>query len=165
MPQPLQSRVDCHQGGHNLHPVMTGTTGIHFPGDLVQVVTHTCKLAQQRRGYRWQSAGTRRLLIEAGLTHPRRQLPAVAPLEQPPVFVFRHPHREHLVAFVCQSNLLITPGRAGNFPGRHGVGQAAGASVAFSGFRGAALNQSRSASGVYTGLKCNIAETSDIAAT
>ncbi len=26
------------------------------------------------------------------------------------------------------------------FPGRHGVGQAAGASVAFSGFRGAALN-------------------------
>ena len=36
-------------------------------------------------------------------------------------------------------------------PGRHGVGQAAGASVAFSGFRGAALNQSRSASGVYTG--------------
>ncbi len=40
------------------------------------------------------------------------------------------------------------------FPGRHGVGQAAGASVAFSGFRGAALNQSRSASGVYTGLLC-----------
>ncbi len=40
------------------------------------------------------------------------------------------------------------------FPGRHGVGQAAGASVAFSGFRGAALNQSRSASGVYTGLVC-----------
>ncbi|AYY95995.1 hypothetical protein DN952_23935 [Salmonella enterica subsp. enterica serovar Reading] len=40
------------------------------------------------------------------------------------------------------------------FPGRHGVGQAAGASVAFSGFRGAALNQSRSASGVYTGLIC-----------
>ena len=39
-------------------------------------------------------------------------------------------------------------------PGRHGVGQAAGASVAFSGFRGAALNQSRSASGVYTGLLC-----------
>jgi hypothetical protein len=40
------------------------------------------------------------------------------------------------------------------FPGRRGVGQAAGASVAFSGFRGAALNQSRSASGVYTGLLC-----------
>jgi hypothetical protein len=48
MPQPLQSRVDCHQGGHDLHPIMTGTTGIHFPGDLVQVVTHTGKLAQQR---------------------------------------------------------------------------------------------------------------------
>jgi len=29
-----------------------------------------------------------------------------------------------------------------------------GASVAFSGFRGAALNQSPSASGVYTGLVC-----------
>ncbi|HBY5214855.1 TPA: hypothetical protein MIX17_28215 [Klebsiella pneumoniae] len=40
------------------------------------------------------------------------------------------------------------------FPGRHGVGQAAGASVAFSGFRGAALNQSRSASGVYTSSIC-----------
>ena len=44
----------------------------------------------------------------------------------------------------------MTDGKA--FPGRRGVGQAAGASVAFSGFRGAALNQSRSASGVYTGL-------------
>ncbi|RWT51213.1 hypothetical protein DN601_29670, partial [Klebsiella quasipneumoniae subsp. similipneumoniae] len=41
----------------------------------------------------------------------------------------------------------VTDGKA--FPGRRGVGQAAGASV---GFRGAALNQSRSASGVYTGL-------------
>ncbi|SSG20360.1 Uncharacterised protein [Klebsiella pneumoniae] len=50
-PQPLQSRVYCHQGGHNLHPIMTGTNGIHFPGDLVQVVTHTGKLAQQRRRY------------------------------------------------------------------------------------------------------------------
>ena len=44
----------------------------------------------------------------------------------------------------------MTDGKA--FPGRRGVGQAAGASVVFSGFRGAALNQSRSASGVYTGL-------------
>ncbi|HBY7428950.1 TPA: hypothetical protein MI651_28090 [Klebsiella pneumoniae] len=43
----------------------------------------------------------------------------------------------------------MTDGKA--FPGRRGVGQAAGASV---GFRGAALNQSRSASGVYTGLLC-----------
>ncbi|EBS2297921.1 hypothetical protein AIC68_004791 [Salmonella enterica subsp. enterica] len=40
------------------------------------------------------------------------------------------------------------------FPGRRGVRQAAGASVVFSGFRGAALNQSRSASGVYTGSIC-----------
>ena len=46
----------------------------------------------------------------------------------------------------------MTDGKA--FPGRRGVGQAAGASVAFGGFRGAALNQSRSASGVYTGLVC-----------
>ncbi|EBG5676273.1 hypothetical protein FI232_23420 [Salmonella enterica subsp. enterica] len=67
------------------------------------------------------------------------------------MLIFCYPHREHFAAFVCQSGLLITPGRAGNlFP--VGVGQAAGASVAFSGFRGAALNQSRSASGVYTGL-------------
>jgi hypothetical protein len=43
-----------------------------------------------------------RFLIKAGLPHPRRQLFAVAPLKQPPVFVFRHPHREHLVAFICQ---------------------------------------------------------------
>ncbi|NCB60469.1 MAG: hypothetical protein EOM46_24020 [Gammaproteobacteria bacterium] len=42
----------------------------------------------------------------------------------------------------------MTDGKA--FPGRRGVGQAAGASV---GFRGAALNQSHSASGVYTGLR------------
>lgn len=40
------------------------------------------------------------------------------------------------------------------FPGWRGVRQAAGASVPFRGFRGAALNQSRSASGVYTGLVC-----------
>jgi hypothetical protein len=42
----------------------------------------------------------------------------------------------------------VTDGKA--FPGRRGV-KAAGASA---GFRGAALNQSRSASGVYTGLIC-----------
>ncbi|EDO2343234.1 TPA: hypothetical protein MIU95_28345 [Klebsiella pneumoniae] len=37
---------------------------------------------------------------------------------------------------------------------REALGKPSGASVAFSGFRGAALNQSRSASGVYTGLIC-----------
>jgi hypothetical protein len=79
----------------------------------------------------------------------------LAALQQTPVLILSHPHREHFAAFVCQSGLLITPGRAKSFPGRRGVGQAAGASVAFSGFRGAALNQSRSASGVYTGLMVN----------
>ncbi|EAY8717918.1 hypothetical protein AZF69_23695 [Salmonella enterica] len=68
------------------------------------------------------------------------------------MLVFRHPQGEHFGAFLGQSGLLITPGRAGNlFP----VGVALDkpqARQAFSGFRGAALNQSRSASGVYTGL-------------
>ncbi|EFD1614433.1 hypothetical protein FEJ01_25240 [Escherichia coli] len=64
------------------------------------------------------------------------------------MLIFGHPHREHFAAFVCQSGLLITPGRAGNlFP----VGAVLRVS-GFSGFRGAALNQSRSASVVYTGL-------------
>ena len=117
MPQPLQSRVDCHQCGHNLHPVMTGTTGVHFPGDLVQVIAHAGKLTQQRRRNRGKPAGACRFLIKAGLAHPRRQLFSVAPLKQPPMFVFRHPHREHLVAFICQNRLLITPWRTGKpFP-------------------------------------------------
>jgi len=31
--------------------------------------------------------------------------------------ILSNPHGEHLAAFVCQSGLLITPGRAGNlFP-------------------------------------------------
>ncbi|EAO1993245.1 hypothetical protein E0G79_26440, partial [Salmonella enterica] len=66
------------------------------------------------------------------------------------MFVFGHPHREHLVAFVCQSSLLITPGWAGN------ISRSARCWTSrrrVSGFRGAALNQSRSASGVYTGLE------------
>ncbi|ADP13350.1 hypothetical protein EJP617_E030 (plasmid) [Erwinia sp. Ejp617] len=37
---------------------------------------------------------------------------------------------------------------------REALDKPLGASVDFSGFRGAALNQSRSASGVYTGLVC-----------
>ncbi len=62
-------------------------------------------------------AGACRFLIKAGLAHPRRQLFSVAPLKQPPMFVFRHPHREHLVAFICQNRLLITPWRTGKpFP-------------------------------------------------
>ena len=114
MPQPFQTGIDRHQRCHDLHPVMTGTTGVHFPGDLVQVIAHAGKLTQQRGRNRGKPAGACRFLIKAGLAHPRRQLFSVAPLKQPPVFVFRHPHREHLVAFVCQSSLLITPGRAGN---------------------------------------------------
>ncbi|ECY8308817.1 hypothetical protein F7M78_23985 [Salmonella enterica] len=59
---------------------------------------------------------------------------------------------------MCVSRTIRPPDNPGtggkSFPVRRGVGQAAGASVAFSGFRGAALNQSRSASGVYTGLLC-----------
>jgi hypothetical protein len=45
-------------------------------------------------------SGARRLFVQAGLPHPRRQLPAVAALEQPPVLVLRHPHGEHLVPFL-----------------------------------------------------------------
>ncbi|RTX93304.1 hypothetical protein EKS39_20995 [Enterobacter roggenkampii] len=49
---------------------------------------------------------------------------------------------------------MITPGRAGKpFPVGAGLDKPQ-ARQAFSGFRGAALNQSRSASGVYTGLIC-----------
>ncbi|EAQ4241019.1 hypothetical protein E8L71_24240 [Salmonella enterica] len=60
---------------------------------------------------------------------------------------------------------MITPGRTGKpFPVGAGLDKPQ-ARQAFGGFRGAALNQSRSASGVYTGLKCNIADTPDIAAT
>ncbi|EBC7124789.1 hypothetical protein C6Q73_24070 [Salmonella enterica] len=68
------------------------------------------------------------------------------------MLVLSHPHREHFAAFVCQSGLLITPGRTGNFSrtARRWASRRRGSG--FSGFRGAALNQSRSASGVYTGL-------------
>ncbi|KAB1059783.1 hypothetical protein AUN10_11940 [Cronobacter sakazakii] len=49
---------------------------------------------------------------------------------------------------------MITPGRAGKpFPVGTGLDKPQ-ARQAFGGFRGAALNQSRSASGVYTGLLC-----------
>jgi hypothetical protein len=78
------------------------------------------------------------------------------------VFVFRHPHREHLVAFICQNRLLITPGRTGK-PFPVGAGWTSRRRVSgFSGFRGAALNQSRSASGVYTGLICYGSKCSEV---
>ena len=49
--------------------------------------------------------------------YPGCKLFTVAALQQTPVLILGHPHREHFAAFVCQSGLLITPGRAGNlFP-------------------------------------------------
>jgi hypothetical protein len=126
MPQPFQTGIDRHQRCHDLHPVMTGTTGVHFPGDLVQVIAHAGKLTQQRRrnrgslparvGFSSRSGAGRARGAQRVSSHrqrlarsPTRQLFSVAPLKQPPVFVFRHPHREHLVAFICQNRLLITP--------------------------------------------------------
>ncbi|RRW60807.1 hypothetical protein EGJ48_22565 [Pantoea dispersa] len=67
---------------------------------------------------------------------------------------FRHPQGEHFGAFLGQSDLLRTPGRAENLS-RSARGWTSRRRVSdVSGFRGAALNQSRSASGVYTGLIC-----------
>ncbi|KUA10853.1 hypothetical protein DE18_23440, partial [Salmonella enterica subsp. enterica serovar Heidelberg] len=54
---------------------------------------------------------------QARLPHPGRELFTVAAFQQTAVLIFCYPHREHFAAFVCQSGLLITPGRAGNlFP-------------------------------------------------
>ena len=70
------------------------------------------------------------------------------------MLILRPPHGEHLVPFLGQTSLLITPGRAGKaFPVGAGLDKPQ-ARQAVGGFRGAALNQSRSASGVYTGLVC-----------
>ncbi|MEW6854741.1 hypothetical protein P0Y36_24340, partial [Salmonella enterica subsp. enterica serovar Isangi] len=61
---------------------------------------------------------------------------------------------EHLVAFLGQTSLLITACRAGKaFPVGAGFDKPQ-ARQAVDGFRGAALNQSHSAIGVYTGLIC-----------
>ena len=58
-----------------------------------------------------------RLIIQAHLAHSGRKLFTIAALQQTPVLVIRYPHNEHLTAFVCQSDLLITPGRArSSFP-------------------------------------------------
>ena len=63
------------------------------------------------------AAGTGGLFDQARLPHPGRELFTVAAFQQTAVLIFSHPHREHFAAFVCQSGLLITPGRAGNlFP-------------------------------------------------
>ena len=93
-------------------------TTVNLPGYLIQVVTCAGKLTKQRRRERGKFADAGGLLVQAGLPHPGRELFTVAAFQQTPVLIVGHPHREHFAAFVCQSGLLITPGRAGNlFPG------------------------------------------------
>ncbi|SAB72453.1 Uncharacterised protein [Enterobacter hormaechei] len=118
MPQPLESGIDGHQRGDDLHAVETATaTGVNLAGNLVEVVPHAGKLTKQRRRDRGKFAGPGGLLVQARLPHPGRELFTVAAFQQTAVLIFCYPHREHFAAFVCQSGLLITPGRAGNlFP-------------------------------------------------
>jgi len=118
VPQPFESGIDGHQRGDNLHTVVPGTaTGVNLPGNLVEVVSHAGELTKQRRRDRRKFAGASGLLVQARLAHPGRELFTVAAPQQTPVLVFRYPHGEHFAAFVCQTGLLITPGRAGNsFP-------------------------------------------------
>jgi len=119
VPQPLEPGIDGHQRGDNLHAVVpAAATGVNLPGNLVEVVTHAGKLTKQRRRDRRKFAGAGGLLVQARLPHPGRELLTVAALQETPVLILSNPHREHFAAFVCQSGLLITPGRAGNsFPG------------------------------------------------
>ncbi len=50
MPQPLESGIDGHQRGDDLHAVETATaTGVNLAGNLVEVVPHAGKLTKQRR--------------------------------------------------------------------------------------------------------------------
>jgi len=118
VPQPLESGVNGNERGDYLHAIVPGTaTGVNLSGNLVEVVTHAGELAKQRRRDRRKFASAGRFLVQARLAHPGRKLFAVAALQQPTVLFLSHPHREHFAAFVCQSGLLITPGRAGNlFP-------------------------------------------------
>jgi len=118
VPQPLESGIDGHQRGDNLHAIVPGTaTGVNLPGNLVKVVTHARELTKQRRRDRREFAGAGGLLVQARLAHPGRKLFTVAALQQSAVLVLSHPHGEHFAAFVCQFGLLITPGRTGNlFP-------------------------------------------------
>lgn len=118
MPQPLESGIDGHQRCDNLHAVVPAASrAVNLPGNLIEVVPHTGKLTKQRRRDRRKFAGAGRLLVQARLPHPGRELFTVAAFQQTEVLIFRYPHREHFAAFICQSGLLITPGRAGNlFP-------------------------------------------------
>ena len=117
MPQPLESGIDGHQRGDNLHAVVSAsTTGVNLAGNLVKVVPHAGKLTKQRRRDRRKFAGACGLLVQASAASGRELL-TLAALQQTPVLVLSHPHGEHFAAFVCQSGLLITPGRTGNlFP-------------------------------------------------
>ncbi|ADP13318.1 hypothetical protein EJP617_B030 (plasmid) [Erwinia sp. Ejp617] len=110
MPEPLESGINGHQRGHDLHAIVAGiATGVNLPGNLVKVVTHAGELTKQRRRDRRKFAGLGRLLVQARLPHPGRELFTLAALQQTPVLVFRYPHRKHFAAFVCQCCLLITP--------------------------------------------------------
>nr|AWH59643.1 Mobilization protein mbeC [Edwardsiella tarda] len=90
-------------------------TAVHPPSYLIQVIADAGKVTQQRRRQRRKFTYAGRLLVQARLPHPGRELFTVAAFQQTPVLIFRYPHREHLATFICQSCLLITPGRAGNF--------------------------------------------------
>ena len=116
MPQALESGIDGHQCGDDLHAVVPAAA-VNLPGNLVKVVPHAGKLAKQRRRDRRKFAGAGGFLVQTRLPYPGCELLTIAALQQTPVLIFCYPHREHFAAFVCQSGLLITPGRAGNlFP-------------------------------------------------
>ena len=88
MPQPLESGIDGHQRGDNLHPLMSGTaTPVNLPGNLVEVVPHAGKLTKQRRRDRRKFAYTRWLLVQARLAHPGCELFTLAALQQTPVLI------------------------------------------------------------------------------
>ena len=65
MPQPLESGIDGHQRGDDLHAVVpAATTGVNLPGNLVEVVPHAGKLTKQRRRERGKLAGAGGFLVQ-----------------------------------------------------------------------------------------------------
>lgn len=104
MPQPFKTGIDGHQRRHHLNTVSTRPlTAVNFAGDLVQVIAHPGKLAQQNRIDGRQPRRPRRPGIETGLPHPRRQLFSVAAFKQLLMLILRDPHGQHLVAFCTQT--------------------------------------------------------------
>ena len=88
MPQPLESGIDGHQRGDDLHAVVpAAATAVNLPGNLVEVITHARELTKQRRRDRRKFAGTGGLLVQARLPHPGRGLFAVAAFQQTPVLI------------------------------------------------------------------------------